>query len=274
MTLPDINNPALSTSRDAIHAYTRVLGGWAKKLRLKRKHWWQISLRTSLRGLSTGVLYADPDFEIELDLQQSRLLVSLSNGQVHIESLSGQAPAMLAENIKSYLGDNGVDTSLAPEISEEMNVDHPAYTRTGSELIFDVLRYVAAQMEIFRASIREETSPIQLWPHHFDLSMLWLPGSRIPDQDPDNEEYADKQMNFGFTFGDATIPEPYFYITAYPLPESFPALKLPAGTRWYTESFNGAVLLYKDLMNQQEPDHYLQQLWGTLLAAGHDTLMD
>ena len=43
---------------------------------------------------------------------------------------------------------------------------------------------------------------------------------KIPGQDPADEESSDKQMNFGFTFGDEGIPEPYFYITAYPLPDA------------------------------------------------------
>jgi hypothetical protein len=125
-------------------------------------------------------------------------------------------------------------------------------------------------MESFRAGIREETSPIQFWPHHFDLALLWLPGDKVPDQDPQNEEYADKQMNFGFTLGDAGIPEPYFYVTAYPLPEAFPGLPLPAGTTWQTEGFSGAVLLYRSLVQHADPDTYLLNLWNGLLSAGRE----
>ena len=29
-------------------------------------------------------------------------------------------------------------------------------------------------------------------------------------------------MNFGFTFGDENIPQPYFYVTAYPMPDGLP----------------------------------------------------
>ena len=127
-------------------------------------------------------------------------------------------------------------------------------------------------MESFRAGIREETSPIQLWPHHFDLSMLWLPGDRVSGQDPDNEEYADKQMNFGFTFGDAGIPEPYFYVTAYPLPDAFSSLQLPTGTTWHSEGFSGALLLYRSLIENADPDGYLLHLWNSLLSAGREQL--
>jgi hypothetical protein len=75
-------------------------------------------------------------------------------------------------------------------------------------------------------------------------------------------------MNFGFTFGDAGIPEPYFYVTAYPLPDSFPSLSLPVGTEWKTEGFSGAVLLYKTLAESSDPTGYLQDLWTRLLSAG------
>ena len=128
-------------------------------------------------------------------------------------------------------------------------------------------------MTEFRAGIREETSPIQLWPHHFDLSMLWLPGEKIPGQDPDDEEYADKQMNFGFTFGDAGIPEPYFYVSAYPQPDALPSIDLPVGTVWHTDGFNGAVLTYRNLLESRDPFGYLLDLWQRMLLAGREHML-
>lgn len=123
-----------------------------------------------------------------------------------------------------------------------------------------------------RSRIREETSPVQLWPHHFDLSILWLPGEKIADQDPQDEEYSDKQMNFGFTFGDDGNPEPYFYVTAYPLPEGFPSLQLPPGTRWLTDGFNGAVLPYRSLTESGDPIGCLLDLWNGLMSAGREQM--
>jgi hypothetical protein len=77
-------------------------------------------------------------------------------------------------------------------------------------------------------------------------------------------------MNFGFTFGDEGIPEPYFYVTAYPLPDALPALELPDGTEWRSEGFSGAVLLYRSLLQRADPDIYLSQLWNELLFAGRE----
>ncbi|MFW2406025.1 MAG: DUF5996 family protein, partial [Gammaproteobacteria bacterium] len=125
-------------------------------------------------------------------------------------------------------------------------------------------------MAEFRAGIREETSPLQLWPHHFDLSLLWLPGDKVPDQDPADEEYADRQMNFGFTFGDAGIPEPYFYVTAYPEPDGLPRVELPVGAAWHTEGFSGALLTYQTLIASRDPRGYLLDLWQRMLNAGRE----
>lgn len=134
------------------------------------------------------------------------------------------------------------------------------------------MRACALPSAEFRADIREETSPIQLWPHHFDLSILWLPGGKIPGQDPDDEENSDQQMNFGFTFGDEGIPEPYFYVTAYPLPDSLPELELPADATWHTEGFSGAIVTYRTLIETTDPAARLLDLWRVLLSAGQKHL--
>ena len=102
--------------------------------------------------------------------------------------------------------------------------------------------------------------------------MIWLPGDKIEGVDPADEEHADKQMNFGFAFGDAGIPEPYLYVTAYPLPDTLPNTALPEGTRWQSEGFNGAVLLYRDLASMDDPHGYLLDLWSMLLAEGRKGL--
>ncbi len=104
--------------------------------------------------------------------------------------------------------------------------------------------------------------------------MLWLPGAKVSEQDPADEEHADKQMNFGFTLGDEGIPEPYFYVTAYPLPEALPHTRLPLGTVWRTEGFSGAVLSYRTLTGISDPGAYLLEVWRVLLSAGREHMLD
>jgi len=277
--LDNISNNDLSynATRGALHAYSRVLGDWLKHNRLQRKHWWHASLRPSLNGLTTGVIHKEIDFELELNLRESLLQIKTSPGEYFFEKLHGQSAAQLSEYIKRSLHSIGVNEQFFPE-NNDNNTDrsiYPGYSAEHALAITNIFISVSSAMKIFRAGIREETSPVQLWPHHFDLSMLWLPGELIPDQDPSNEEYADKQMNFGFTLGDENIPEPYFYITAYPLPEALPATRLPTGSSWYTETFSGAIVTYKTLTEiNGDANTYLQELWSSLLKTGRKHMLE
>jgi len=264
--LPVLDTETIRDTRDALHAYARVVGNCLKASRVRRKHWWHASLRPSLNGLTSGVIYGEPDYELELDFRHSRLVVRSPDRDFAFE-LDGANPEQAAEWQRGVLTDIGIDTSTpADGVPGE-----DRFSRYSTHVAADLqsaLSRVTAAMQCFRAGIREEVSPIQLWPHHFDLSMIWLPGNKIPGKDPEDEEHADKQMNFGFVFGDETIDEPYFYITAYPLPAEIAAAELPDGTAWKSDGFNGAVLLYRDLAGMNDPTGYLLELWSGLYAAG------
>lgn len=268
---PPLDPVALDLTRQAVHAYARVAGAWCKASRKKRKHWWHASLRPSLYGITTGVIYGETDFEIELDLASSRINVRTCMSSVS-ERLTGQSSARLADSIRSELHSAGVDDDLAPGVNVATRDEYPGYSADQANMMHRAMSSVTAALEDFRARIPEENSPIQVWPHHFDLSMVWLPGPKVEGQDPGNEEYADKQMNFGFAFGDEGIPEPYVYVTAYPLPDALPKVVLPAGAAWRSDGFSGAVLLYKDLIAATDPADYLMDVWTRLLTAGRKHL--
>jgi hypothetical protein len=273
---PPLDDFAAATeTRDVMHATARVLGDCLKACRSKRKHWWHASLRPSLNGLTTGIVRATTDFELELDFRCAKLHARARNESGFDIDLNDQSAAQIAELVGEFMSANGVgDAELEPFANaDRAAVDWQGFSAPQSRLMGQVLCAVATAMETFRAGIREETSPIQLWPHHFDLSMIWLPGEKIPGQDPMNEEYSDKQMNFGFVFGDESIPEPYFYVTAYPTPDEMAAITLPVGAEWKTDGFSGAVLTYRSLLEASDPSRYLQDVWTRLLAAGQQHML-
>jgi hypothetical protein len=278
---PSLNASALVDTRDACHAYASVLGDWMASCRLRRKHWWQLSLRPSLGGVTSGMVHAGGvHFELELDLTANRVRGEIAGGESFNRSLGDQTAAELAEDVRAYLLDGGVDRQFVPDtVPQEGHDSLSGDVKAGysAEIAQDfpaVWRAVSHAFAIFRAGIPEETSPLMLWPGHFDLCMMWLPGEKIPGQDPDNEEYSEKQMNFGFSLGDEGIPEPYFYITAYPLPDAFPDLDLPAGATWHTQGFNGVVLRYETLLTSQDPQAELVGLWEFLVSAGREHMLE
>ena len=268
---PTLDTATIVPTRDALHDYARVAGAWASGSRKRRKHWWHASLRPSLRGLTTGVVYGAVDFELEVDFAGSELHVRTGTETVS-EGFTGQASRELADLIRRRLIPLGVDESQAPGEGVISDTVYPDYSADEAGHMFRVLRSMTAVFEDLRAGIREETSPIQVWPHHFDLSMIWLPGHKVAGADPADEEQSDKQMNFGFVFGDEAIAEPYIYVTAYPLPEALPELALPAGASWRSEGFNGVVLPYRQLAATTDPHAYLLELWEQLLDAGRKYL--
>jgi hypothetical protein len=267
---PILDGATIGPTLNAVHAYSQVLGDWLGACLPRRKHWWQLTVRPSINGISTGLVQAGINFELEIDLAQDRLRGRVTGGEDFSEPMGGRAAKELAERVQVFLLENGIDPELIPADKgrerDTQSTEH--YSAEIAASLGTTLRSVNSALSVFRAGIREETSPIQIWPHHFDLAMLWLPGGKIPGQNPANEEYADKQMNFGFTFGDEGMPEPYFYITAYPLPDALPKLSLPAGTNWSTEGFSGAVLPYRSLLENTNPSDYLVELWNDLLTAG------
>ena len=231
---PRLDATEIGPTLNAVHAYTQVLGDWLGSSLPKRKHWWQLTVQPSIGGISSGLVQAGIDFEFELDLAKDRLLGRVAGGEEFSEPLSGRPAKELAELVQGFLLENGIDPELIPADKgrERDTLATPDYS-VG----------IAASL-----------------------------GAKVAGQDIANEEYADSSMNFGFTFGDEGIPEPYFYITAYPLPDALPDHTLPPGTYWHNEGFSGAVLPYRSLLENSNPADYLVDLWNDLLTAGRKYL--
>ncbi len=84
----------------------------------------------------------------------------------------------------------------------------------------------AAILERLRAK-HPSASPVRCWPHHFDIAMLIA----LPEE---------RSIGVGFLGGDANIPQPYWYVYAWPTPEN--TLPPLSAGRWYAGAWVGAVL--------------------------------
>jgi len=73
------------------------------------------------------------------------------------------------------------------------------------------------------------------WPHHFDLAAL-----RTLDRDLDPE--SARSVGAGFSPGDDSYPEQYFYVSPWPALDAAKLPALPAGAHWHTQGFTSAVL--------------------------------
>ncbi len=77
---------------------------------------------------------------------------------------------------------------------------------------------------------------VRCWPHHLDLGT-------IISLESSGDASSGRSIGVGLSPGDASYPEPYFYVNPYGLaaqPADGPALE--SGGRWHTEGWFGAVL--------------------------------
>lgn len=78
-------------------------------------------------------------------------------------------------------------------------------------------------------------SPVRCWPHHFDVaSLLTL------DAGAGAEEA--RSIGVGFSPGDGSYEQPYFYVTPWPYPKTEDLPSLTAGAQWHRDGWTGAVL--------------------------------
>jgi hypothetical protein len=115
--------------------------------------------------------------------------------------------------------------------------DHPvsrgaAFAGDDAPARLELARWMASADHVLRAIAGEHegASAVRCWPHHFDTATLLARG-------------GDRSIGVGFSPGDSSYAEPYFYVTPWPYPKRGTTLpSLPSGS-WHLEGWTGAVLL-------------------------------
>lgn len=253
---PPLSISSWQPTRDTIHDYARLLGKIRGGLTPEQKHFWHVSLQVTAVGLTTTpLLVGDKTAEFSLDFTNHCLNIQTSRGESIQIALHGQSPAALCTETDAAM----IELSFTADYDRSLftNDSDGVYDKTAVSNYWQALSHIDVIFKQFRHSFREESSPVQLWPHHFDLALLWFSGRLVSDQDPANPEIADEQMNFGFVPGDASIAEPYFYATTYPTPDKITEEPLPQDAYWHTEEWTGAILPYASLTQAEKPSSKL-----------------
>jgi hypothetical protein len=252
-------------TRDTIHIYSKLLGKIRGTLTPHQRHWWHISLRVAANGLTTTAVpipnTARATFEMLLDFQGHRLAITTSRGERWEQPLIGQSARTFYEMVLATLDKMGIQLDIDRSLFADATPG--SYNHAAVETFWSALSKVDAVFKEFKAELGGETSPVQLWPHHFDLGLVWFSGRKVPGTDPADEEHSNEQINFGFSTGDEGIPNPYFYSSAYPWQEKFTEMSLPDGVSWHTEGWTGALLMYEQLVEAEDGE---EKLWQYLRA--------
>jgi hypothetical protein len=255
-------------TRDVLRQYSRIIGEIRGRYMPKSKHWWHIALSVSARGLTTTPFpVAGQSLELILDLTNHQLAIDSSDGWSNSLPLNGQSEAGLSRGISAALTAAGLEVEPDLLATFDGEVVLP-YDVAAVDRFRRVINWVDGAFKAFKGGLREETSPVQVFPHHFDLAMNWFSGRLVPGVDPADEERADEQMNFGFVTGDESIPDAYFYATAYPAPDDWTNLELAEGAYWHTQGWTGAVLPYAAVAAASSPTDLLTEYLSRVQTHG------
>ena len=271
MSFPDLTLANWQDTRDTIHAYAQVIGDVRKQLTPKQKQWWHISLRATAEGLTTlPMLVGHKTVELKFNYFTHELRLRSSIGEEDFISLDGQSVKDFSDELVEILSDVGAEITIKPEFLADDK--SRVYNDTAVESFWEALSQIDQMFKAFKAGFRGESSPVQLWPHHFDLAVVWFSGRLIPDQDPTNADYADEQMGFGFSTGDDYIADPYFYITAYPWPDGLIGSPLPAEAYWMTDGLTAAILPYAAPTESDDPYGLVASYLDAAFSAGSNLM--
>lgn len=239
------------STRATLHAYAHGIGAIPRTHAESHSKWWHVSLKVQPGGLVTDTmaLPAGGTFNVRLDLRSHAVVVESSgDDSVSLSMAEGLTGTEMADRIIAAVAALGLEGEYNREKFE--NDDPREYDPAAAETFLQAASNVAGVFENHRASLTGEVSPVQLWPHGFDLATEWF-GTRVETHEEDGEvtEYP-SQLNLGFYPG---TERPYFYSNPWPFEgEKLTGESLPHGAEWHTEGWEGSILYYDQL--QGDPD--------------------
>jgi hypothetical protein len=128
--------------------------------------------------------------------------------------------------------------------------DHPIadgapFGDTAAEARTELGGWFANASAAVRAVVAENRSAsmVRCWPHHFDVASLIT-------LDEEHCAQESRSIGVGFSPGDGSYDQPYFYVTPWPYPSTDALPLLPAGVHWHTEGWTGAVLTAEQVISR------------------------
>lgn len=269
--------PALNdwqATRETLHFYSHAVSVIPRAHAEFHPKWWHISLKVQPDGLVTEKM-ALPDggqFWLKIDLRQHQVLLFTDQGVARQFSMTeGLTSTDFGDQILDAVADLGLTAEYAREKFE--NDEPRQYDPAAAERFLTALVNADRIFKEHRATLSGDVSPVQLWPHGFDLAFEWH-GTRVETYEEDGEiqEYP-SQINLGFYPG-GTAEAQYFYSNPWPFEAGELLDKpLPGGASWHTEGWQGTLLPYEELVDNDEAEARLREYARAVFEISSPTLL-
>ena len=158
-------------------------------------------------------------------------------------STIGQALAWLGEQIA---GSSDALTLPVHDMPSHPVAEGASFSDAGASARAELAAWFANGAAAIREAVAEEprASVVRCWPHHFDI------GSLIVLDLADDPEDA-RSIGLGFSPGDGSYDQPYFYVTPWPYPPEADLPELRRGGTWHTAGWTGVVLTAETLLRER-----------------------
>ncbi len=236
MTLPALTQ--WETTRDHLHQVAQILGKIRKAhvpAQPNALHW---SLQVVPEGLTTGTTKIGT---LTLNFAEGAVIYAGDDGASERYALDDADAMDDLEQLIPTVPTTLEGTMHLPVVVEKTYAVDAALAADYAQALWAIFTAVAR----FRARLSGTMTPLVVWPHHFDLSMLWFAGGEA-------DEHHKAHLNFGFAPFSEGFSRPYLYVYAWPMPDGLAQLALPTPARWYTGAWSGVVIDYDSIRDDAD----------------------
>jgi len=256
-------------TRATLHAYSHGVSALARTHAPAHPKWWHASLKVLPNGLVTEAISLPDGGQLQARMDLSRHVVVLepSRGDpLEFDMAAGATGTEFADRLIEAATGFGLSDGYTREKFE--NDEPRTYDRSHAATFWQALSNIHGVFEAHRQSLEGSVSPLQLWPHGFDLSFEWF-GTKVETHEEDGEvQESPSQLNLGFY----PAGEAYFYSNPWPFDKTLTATQLPHGAVWNTEGWQGTKLEYAGLVGDPDAAAKLGEYAEAVYKAAAPTL--
>jgi len=263
-----------AATRKTLQLYARVIAAIPRAYAEPHPQWWHVSLTVQPDGLVTDSITLSDSHRIYLKMTLKKHLILLFKEDEVLRTwdmTAGLTSTTLGDQIivaVEELGLSGGDYAREKFDDDEAR----AYDPEIAERFLIALTNADRIFKAHRTTLPGDVSPVQLWPHGFDLAFEWF-GTRLQTHEEHGVvQESPAQLNLGFYPEDTQNA----YLYSNPWPFEADALldkPLPTGARWHTEGWKGAVLPYAELANDPNAEQRLREFARRVYELAAPTLM-
>ena len=286
LKLPTLPLEEWKKSKTTLHLFLQIVGKIKLAMMPRKNHWWNITLKVSTKGLTTGPIPYQNGlgcFTIEFNFLKHTVQINNSIGGVRrFDLIYGLSVSKFHSLLMDQLQQLNIPIKIENERPYDLFTDEPFnklthilhYDPNYVQRFWKILLWVNNTFAEFDGRFYGKSSPVQLYWHQMDLAVTRFSGRRVQinnlSRTSDRDAYTHENISFGFWAGDDKVKEPGFYSYTYPSPDELDLEPLePIEAQWIDNHGSPmAFLPYHELIKKSDPKTELLAFLESSYIAG------